>query len=122
MKKHRRERPSAYEVAIEKGEVAENLCPYCGQHYARKGDYQRPVDVSGPVGFRDYLKGLMMMYYRLGCPPSTTFHWLGLFFATDEDVKRTAAILEIAPDAVYQRLATLKRHFDKTQHPKKPKI
>jgi hypothetical protein len=98
MKKPPSERPSKFDVAIQ------------------KGDYELPAEVSIPVGFRDYLKGFMMMYYRLGCPSSPTLHWLGIYFATDEDIKKTAAILEIEPAALYQRLARLKRYYGKS-HP-----
>ena len=98
MKKRTSEKLSKFEVALE------------------KGDFKLPSEVEIPVGFRDYLKGFMMMYHRLGSPASPTLHWLGIYFATDEDTKKTAAILEIEPDALYKRLATLKRHYEKS-HP-----
>jgi len=52
-----------------------------------KGQGKPISEISGPVSFRDYLKTYMRMFYRLGCPDDSVMHWLGVFFARDEDIK-----------------------------------
>ena len=104
MKKHPREsKPTAFEVAIE------------------KGDYRLPSQLPQKLTFIGKLMAFITFYERLGTPNQDVLYKLGKLKAHDGDVKATAREIDIDPATFYKWLERLEARYEKKSQPPLPK-
>jgi len=123
MKRYRRETPSKFEVALEKGEVAENLCPYCGGPYLEKGGVGEVPEAGVPAVSKKFWQTLLawgVFFNRLGGRLDIVY-WVGIWASHQGNIKEAAVALCITPRALYARIARLEAHYNKVCYPTLPR-
>jgi len=95
MKKHsRKDRPTSFEVALE------------------KGDYKLPDEIAPSRPFEDFLEGFTIGYLALGCPDVRTISRLIVWLTADRNRKETALRLGMTEDGVEKWLERLKKDYE----------
>ena len=103
MKPAREPRPTAYEVALE------------------KGDYQRPGDLPCLSPFEQNLSSFILYWKWLGCPPEHILYRLLFWEGHQHDRQVTADSLGLSGrEAVRKMIERLEAKYLQHKNPKKP--